>query len=296
MFSAAQSSTPVRKDTQSSKRTLSSPFSPEDHLTKKNKAEMDESASPSSFTQSESSLMNLPPPDPEILKTVSIVKLYLKDEIASVVKKAVNEALDTQLQEVREENSRLASENELLKARVAKLESVTEESEQYSRRNSLRISNIDEDDEEDTDRVVLHIADVLNVDVRPCDIDRSHRVGKPSTTKKRDILVKFATYRARQRIYRARSSLQDTVYHGVFLNEDLTRSRSKLLWEARQKVKDNFLWGAWSADGRLFLKDVSDKTHKLTCSDDIKRHASNVPVKKPKKPAPSGAPDSEPVD
>ena len=68
MFSAAQSSTPVHKDTQSSKRTLSSPFSPEDHLTKKNKAEMDELASPSSFTQSESSLMNLPPPDPEILQ------------------------------------------------------------------------------------------------------------------------------------------------------------------------------------------------------------------------------------
>ena len=29
--------------------------------------------------------MSLPPPDPEILKTVSIIKLYLRNEIASVV-------------------------------------------------------------------------------------------------------------------------------------------------------------------------------------------------------------------
>ena len=185
--------------------------------------------------------MNLPPPDPEILKTVSIMKLYLKDEIATVVKTAVNEALDTQLREVLEENRRLSSENELLKARVSKLESVAEESEQYSRRNSLRISNINEDDEEDTDRVVLQIADVLNVNICQLDIDRSHRVGKPTTKRNHDILVKFATYRARQGIYRARSSLKDTTYKGVFLNEDLTRSRSKLLWEARQKVKGNLV-------------------------------------------------------
>ena len=54
--------------------------------------------------------------------------------------------------------------------------------------------------------------------------------------------MKFATYRARQRLYSARSSLKKkTVHNGVFLNEDLTKSRSKLLWEARQKVKGNFL-------------------------------------------------------
>ena len=105
---------------------------------------------------------------------------------------------------------------------MSKLESVAEESEQYSRRNSLRISNINEDDEEDSDRVVLHIADVLNVDIRQLDIDRSHRVGKPTTTKNHDMLVKFATNHARQRIYRAKSSLKDTTYNGVFLNKQAT--------------------------------------------------------------------------
>ena len=288
-------STPARKDNQSCKRVLSSPFSPEDHLTKKNKAAMDEmDENEATSSHAEPSLMHLPPPDPEILKTVSIIKLYLKDEITTIVKAAVHEAVGTQLKAVREENARLTSENESLKVRVSELEAAVEESEQYSRRNSLRISNVAESELEDTDQVVIGIADTLNVNIVPADIDRSHRVGKPSATKTRDILVKFATYRARQRLYSARSSLKKTVHNGVFLNEDLTKSRSKLLWEARQKVKGNFLWGAWSADGRLFLKDVSEKTHKLTRSDDIVKYASKVPVKRPTRTTtPDPAPDME---
>lgn len=279
MSSVPLTSTPARVDYQTNKRTLSSPFSPEDHMSKKNRAEMDEGAS----EQAESSFMSLPPPDPEIVKTVNIVKLYLKDEIVSVVKAAVSEAVDTQLKEVKEANKRLTSENEMLKARVSELEAIAEQSEQYSRRNSLRISNIPETEEEDTDLIVLDIADTLNVEIRGYDIDRSHRVSKSDSKKARDILVKFATYRARQRLYGARSNLKSTKYHGVFLNEDLVKSRSKLLWEARQKVKGNFLWGAWSVDGRLFLKDVKDKVHKLTCSEDVARCASKVPVKRPER-------------
>ena len=124
--------------------------------------------------------MSLTPADPDTLKTVSIVKLYLKDEIASVVKAAVSEAVDPQLKEVKE---KLSSEKEILKVRVSELEATAEQSEQYSRRNSLRISNIPEAEEEETDLVVIDIADTLNVDIRGYDIDRSHRVGKPDPRK-----------------------------------------------------------------------------------------------------------------
>ena len=164
------------------------------------------------------------------------------------------------------------------------LESAVEQSEQYSRRNSLRISNIPEGG--DDEAVVMEIAGALHVDIRGYDIDRSHRVGKADKIKNRDILVKFATYRARQRLYDTRANLKKTAFNGVFINEDLTKSRSKLLWEARQKVKGNFLWGAWSSDGRLFIKDTKDKVYKLTCSSDISQRASKDPVKKPEKPKP----------
>lgn len=228
--------------------------------------------------------MHIPPPDPETLKTVKIVSLYLKTELADLVKAAVETAMESKLSEIKEENARLTKENVELTARVSKLESALDESEQYSRRNSLRVSNIKEDSSENTDEIVLNIANELNVEMSPNDIDRSHRVGKPSPTKTRDILVKFATYRARQRLYNNRSSLKNSGYDGVFLNEDLTKGKSKLLYQARLKVKGNYLHGAWSTDGRLFIKDCNDKLFRLTCESDIVAHASEHPVPRKKKP------------
>ena len=160
------------------------------------------------------------------------------------------------------------------------LENSIEEAEQYSRRNNLRVANIPEKEGEDTDKIVLSIARALNADISPSDIDRSHRVGKPKRDKHREILVKFATYRARERIYTMRSALKGSRFDGVFLYEDLTRVRSKLLYDARVKVKGNFLRAAWSADGRLFIKDVNEKIHKLTGTEDIVNHSSSEPVKR----------------
>ena len=83
--------------------------------------------------------------------------------------------------------------------------------------------------------------------------------------KPRQILVKFSNYRARQRVFKAKSRLrkkgrnpkqpwavgnseftpaegevsndQPNKYSGVFLNEDLTKLRANLLWKARCKKK-----------------------------------------------------------
>ena len=65
--------------------------------------------------------------------------------------------------------------------------------EQYSRRNSLRMSGVPETATENTDTLVLDAARAINSDIDLCDIDRSHRVGRPRAGKPRDIIVKFAT-------------------------------------------------------------------------------------------------------
>ena len=87
---------------------------------------------------------------------------------------------------VKEENTKLKSENaELSKSvvdltqRVDKLELVADDSEQHSRRNSTRITGISENKDENTDDIVLKLASDLSVYLNPADIDRSHRVGAP---------------------------------------------------------------------------------------------------------------------
>ena len=89
-------------------------------------------------------------------------------------------------------------------------ESKLDDQEQYSRRNSLRITGIPESDNED---IVPKVLDVINNKIKPDipvssdHIDRLHRVGKRSGDTPRAVLIKFATYRHRQRVYRNRKNL-----------------------------------------------------------------------------------------
>ncbi len=47
-----------------------------------------------------------------------------------------------------------------------------------------------------------------------------------------------------------RRNLRDCGHERVFVNEDLTRSRSELLFEARNLVKQHKIVGAWSSARR----------------------------------------------
>ena len=44
----------------------------------------------------------------------------------------------------------------------------------------------------------------------------------------------------------------------MFINEDLTKARSKLLYEGRRRVKSGQLKSAWSTDGTILIKSTND--------------------------------------
>ena len=69
----------------------------------------------------------------------------------------------------------LEKENQDLKTRVLKLEEAVDSAEQYSRRNCLRITGIQETDSEVTDDIVISLARSIDVELSLQDIDRSHR-------------------------------------------------------------------------------------------------------------------------
>ena len=91
--------------------------------------------------------------------------------------------------------------------------------EQYSRRNCLRISDVPENNDEVTDNIVLDLATAIDADIKLEDIDRRHRLGKPKSrdssddtpARPRDMIVKFSTYRARQKVYKARALTKQRV-------------------------------------------------------------------------------------
>ena len=181
---------------------------------------------------------------PEISKLFKEQLPHIRTIVNTVVSEATD-ALKDEIQHLRDENASLQSENESLRERISKVESDNDSLEQYTHRNSVRISGIPEELSENTDGIVLKLAEKLDVPMTSADIDRSHRVGKPdnrgrtaTTTKMRhrDIIVKFATYNARHRLYSMRKELRNTDMNKVFINEDLTTYRSKLLFDARSLV------------------------------------------------------------
>jgi exosome complex exonuclease DIS3/RRP44 len=212
-----------------------------------------------------------------------------------------NEKIITQVSTLKDANNELRKEIAYLKKKVEEkdakiialedkvneLEKKYDEMEQYSRRNSIRIKGLPERKDEDLlERFKYLTSNRLNVECDDMDVDRIHRVGpaKPETT--RDVLVKLTTYRAKQMIYKARSSLRkpaeppdvidpeydteeerkkereyqnDLSQRGIFINEDLTKFRSNLLWKARQMKRDKRLNDCWSYDGRIVVKNFQNK-------------------------------------
>lgn len=68
-----------------------------------------------------------------------------------------------------------------------------------------------------------------------------------------------------------RAKLKDSEMNGVYINEDLTKNRSKILFEARKCVKAEQprLMGAWSSDGKILIKDLDSRVHKIASIEDL---------------------------
>ena len=101
--------------------------------------------------------------------------------IVDGVLKGLNERIDslnTKINSLKSENNSLKEENEKLRTRVYNLKSATEAAEQYSRRNSLRVTGVRETEHENTDTIILDMTRALGVEMDITEIDRSDRVGK----------------------------------------------------------------------------------------------------------------------
>ena len=118
-----------------------------------------------------------------------------------------------------------------------------EESEQYSRRNRVRILGIPVDKEDETSHDVLEkVQDIIKkagVVILDVAIDRAHRIGKRYTDENtgktyQSVLAKFTTFRHSRLLYGARKSLDN-----IKIRLDLTKSRHKLLTDAITKVDKN---------------------------------------------------------
>lgn len=131
-------------------------------------------------------------------------------------------SLDLQIQDIlkplKDTVSELESKLKHSKDKCIELERKTDDPEQYTRRQNIHISGIPENAGEDTDGVVVDFAKtVLDVDIDPAEIDRSHRVGQKTSAKPtRDMTVRFVSYKSKVKIMKTKNvcpSLQQSAWY-----------------------------------------------------------------------------------
>ena len=144
---------------------------------------------------------------------------------------------------------------------------------QYSRRNSCRVYGYPEakdGESENTDAIIVKIAEAIGSDTFLDQIDRSHRVGRPSIDKPRPIIVKFTSYAYKRRLMRAKSKLKqvDTKKafgaSKLFINDDMTKLRADLAKSVRSLVDDKKVEKTWYRDGVIFAKINEHTVRKVT--------------------------------
>ena len=151
-----------------------------------------------------------------------------------------------------EENSRKMNK------KIYGLNRVIDRQEQYSRRNYILLHGVKESENEDTDTVVTEtFNELLQEKLTDIDIDRSHWIGRLKKGKQsRPIIIKFARYNIRNRVFKNKKKLKDT---GIIITESLTQKRMQMLTKARNE----FLFkNVWTQDGKILVKS-DDNTIKV---------------------------------
>ncbi|KAI4459603.1 l1 transposable element-related [Holotrichia oblita] len=178
----------------------------------------------------------------ELLKEDAFIK-----EITGKVIAAVEKHFNKKFEDYEKRTSDLVHKNQLL---VDKCDSL----EQYSRRNNIRIIGADAVPHSECEKLVMNVLnEKLQLDVSIDTIDRCHPVGPKKDNNKRDILVKFTSYRYRRAVMDRRKLLKGT---HISIVEDLTRSRYLCYREA------NKVFGfrnVWVMDGVIHIKKDNRK-------------------------------------
>ena len=178
------------------------------------------------------------------------------------------------LKKIKKENTRLQRRLEDVRKRAARREEEIEELyvlqdelEQYTRKNSLKIHGIPESAYDSTEDVVMKVAEALDVEIKPEDIDISQKLFSEG---EKSVIVKFISHKIKSKPYKKRTGLKNIKVSDIsqnatsarlrvegkkiFINENLTFFRKSLVKKAIEKRRQGMIVSVWTLDGKVYVK------------------------------------------
>ena len=130
-----------------------------------------------------------------------------------------------------------------------------DELEQYTRKENVRISGIEEENGAETeDQLVEKVCKLVatsGTSIKESDISTAHRLGRVRQQgEARPVIVRFVSRRKKAELLRSKALLRNHDTHrNIFVNEDLTHLRYRLFKCAREKCQHTFI-----RDGKVICK------------------------------------------
>ncbi|XP_068704161.1 uncharacterized protein [Montipora foliosa] len=172
-----------------------------------------------------------------------------------------NKTLKDFLEETRREVKAVKDDFREQKEKTEQLWSAFDDLEQYTRKNSLEIHGIPQNAYSDTDTAVIKVAEALNITVEPEDIEIPHKLRRGTA-----IIVKFCSHKVKSKIYKERVKLKHAKIsdlfpsytftgqqHRIFVNENLTAYRRRMVGKANKRRQEETLTSVWTSDGRMYI-------------------------------------------
>ena len=153
-----------------------------------------------------------------------------------------------------------------------------DELEQYDRRQNLEFQGVPQTEKEDVTQIILDLSEKLEVSLKKDDISIAHRLPqrqRPGRTRSSSIkrhptiIIRFVSRLIRNQVYANRYKakyIKDFPVEGMeklYVNENLTQRRKKLLWQTKQAAKERDYDYFWTNNGQIYIRkdEESNKIH-----------------------------------
>lgn len=177
----------------------------------------------------------------------------------------------------------LCVENKKLQSRILELELKQDETDQYSRLNSIEINGIPEQANENVFDLVKKVGSSLDMDVTEDMVDTCHRLGPKQVNEERPrgIIVKFTRRTVKEEILKKRRIKRNlntsdigcsSPAKVIYMNESLTPARRRVFNAVRALKQEKGFTFVWIRNGKILVRpSEGDKVTAVTNMSDLEK-------------------------
>ena len=197
------------------------------------------------------SMTDAPSSDRNIALVVKEVMQAIQPVMVKCIVTAVTRAMEIHTKAMREELTNQGKGNEWsvltdMQKQIKQQSYQLEKNEQFQKRENIRIKGLRYEENENTEERVMALARDIGVTLTSDDISECYRVGATvDASSPKPVFVRLAKRTKKVEIMKNKKKCR----RGVYIDEDLTRTRSNMMYEIR---KHQHTLRTWTIDGKIF--------------------------------------------